>query len=292
MAERIEVDFLNVRPHLLGLAYRMLGSMADSEDIVQEVWVRYGNAGMTEIEFPKAYFTKIATRLCLDQLKSARHKREQYIGTWLPEPVATSIEFSAEQVEYQIDISYAIMLTLEQLTPLERAAYLLHDLFELSFDEIGEVLEKNAANCRKLASRARQHLATREKRFEPNESGFEALMKAFFKASKTGDISDLQAQLAEDVKYYADGGGKILAAHNVITGANSVARMLISLVKKNNLTDMDGMRPALINGQVGICYIDESGLLQPVSIDLNEAGQIANIYMVRNPDKLTYFRKD
>lgn len=284
----VEDDFLKLRPRLLGLAYRMLGSVADSEDIVQDAWLRFAKSTTSEVEFPITYFTKIVTRLCLDELKSARHKREQYIGTWLPEPVDIKNEFAIKAVEDDIDISFALMLTLEQLTPLERAAYLLHDLFDFSFDEIAEVLERTAASCRKLASRARQHLAKREKRFEPTENTFETLMQAFLMASKNGDLTPLQNLLAEDIKYYADGGGKALAALNVISGAKSVAKMLNGLAKKHNLLDGKIM-PSLINGQAALMFLNEDNIMQPISIDLNENGQIASIYTVRNPDKLSRF---
>lgn len=282
----VENDFLKLRPRLLGLAYRMLGSVADSEDIVQDAWLRFAKSTTNEVEFPTTYFTKIVTRLCLDELKSVRHKREQYIGTWLPEPVDIKNEFAIRAVEDDIDISYALMLTLEQLTPLERAAYLLHDLFDLSFDEIAEVLERTAPSCRKLASRARQHLAKREKRFEPTENTFERLMQAFLIASKNGDLAPLQNLLADDIKYYADGGGKALAALNIIQGAKSVAKMLNGLAKKHNLLGGKIM-PALINGQAALMFLNEDNIMQPISIDLNEDGQIAAIYTVRNPDKLT-----
>lgn len=284
-----EQAFIKLRPRLMALAYRMLGNISDSEDIVQETWLRFAKIGGTDVEYPTAYFTKIATRLCLDQLKSARHKREKYIGTWLPEPVDEKYEFAVEAVENNIDISYAIMLTLEQLTPLERAAYLLHDLFEIGFDEIAEVLERNVSTCRKLASRARQHLAKREKRFASNQATFEKLLAAFSIGSQTGDLSALRAQLAEDVKYYADGGGKISAALNVILGSKSVAKMIIGLAKKNDFINENQIQFGLINGQMGMILIDKDGAAQPICFDLNEDGKIAAIYSIRNPDKLLRF---
>lgn len=285
----VENEFLKLRPKLFGLAYRMLGSVADSEDIVQDAWLRYAKTGADEIEFPQAYFRKIVTRLCLDTLKSARHKREQYIGTWLPEPVDARHEIALNAVEDGIDISFAIMLTLEQLSPLERAAYLLHDLFDMEFDEIAKVLERNVATCRKLASRARQHLAAREKRFAPNESSFEGLLQAFLVASKTGDLNPLQNLLADDIKYYADGGGKILVALNVVSGAKSIAKMLTSLAKKNDFFSGNLILPTMMNGQLALVIKYPDGVLQPIAIDLNQNGKITAIYTVRNPDKLLRF---
>lgn len=282
----IENEFLALRPQLLALAYRMLGSVADSEDVVQNAWLRFAKSGDAEIEFPKAYFRKIVTRLCLDQLKSARHKREQYIGTWLPEPVDTGSETSFINVENDIDISYAIMLTLEQLSPLERAAYLLHDLFEMGFAEIAEILERDVATCRKLASRARSHLAKREKRFAATEQAFERLINAFLHATKTGDVSGLTAQLADDIKYYSDGGGKVIAALNIISGANSVARMLLNLAVKHRFSENMTLRMRSINGQMALTFINEHDDLQPFCFDLNDKGEIANFYTMRNPDKL------
>lgn len=285
----VEKIFLSLRPRLMALAYRMLGNVADGEDIVQEAWLRFAKSSVGEIEYPAAYFTKITMRLCLDQLKSARHKREQYIGTWLPEPVDSSYEFALQAVEDNIDISYAIMLTLEQLTPLERAAYLLHDLFDIGFDDIGDVLERSAATCRKLASRARQHLAARQKRFAPKQANFESLMRAFLTASQTGDLSELQAQLAADVKYYADGGGKINAALRVVLGAKSVAKMIVSLAQKNNITGGDQIGFGLINGHAGMILTYPDGSVEPLCFDVDEWGKIAAIYIVRNPDKLLRF---
>lgn len=280
-----EAIFVSLRPRLMALAYRMLGSVADSEDIVQEAWLRFAKA-KDEVEYPKAYFTKIVMRLCLDQLKSARKKREQYIGTWLPEPVDARQEISTLAVENGIDISYAIMLTLEQLSPFERAAYLLHDLFDLSFDEIAITLERSPSACRKLASRARGQLAKREKRFAPTEATFEKLITAFLTASQTGDLSDLQAQLADDVKYYADGGGKITAALNIVSGAQAVAKMLIGFAKKEKFDAATSLRLAIINGQAALMLTNADSSLQPICIDVNEDGAIADIYTVRNPDKL------
>lgn len=283
--------FLLIRPRLLRLAYRMIGQVVDSEDIVQEAWMRWANRGYPSMDNPVAYFTTVTTRLCLDHIKSNRVKREKYIGIWLPEPLADGGDLmrTTNATEDSLDVSYAMMMVMEQLSPLERAAYLLHDLFDISFDEIADVIERSPASCRKLASRARKQLENREKRYEASPEVLSNLIAAFFESRQSGDITALMRQLASDIKFHSDGGGKVSAALNTIFGAKNVARLLLGLSQKNDFNASPGIEFTSINGQLSILLQDDDDQFQPICFDVNEHGLIATIYTVRNPDKLTSF---
>ncbi len=282
--------FLPIRPRLLRLAYRMTGSIAESEDIVQEAWIRWAKRDFPDLDNPIAYFTTITTRLCLDYIKASKTRREQYVGVWLPEPVLENCDLMATTIaaEEKLDISYALMMVMESLSPLERASYLLHDLFDISFDEIATVIERTPATCRKLASRARKQLETREKRFEPSHSVLTNLLKAFFESRQSGNASLLMQHLASDIKFHSDGGGKVSAALNTIFGAQNVAKLLLGLARKNQVDQ--SIQFARINGQNSLILQYENGQTQPICLDLNEQGQIATIYTVRNPEKLAKFK--
>lgn len=283
--------FLNVRGKLIRLAYRMLGSGADAEDVVQEAWIRWSSAGRPDLEAPLAYFSKIVTRICLDHFRKASTKREQYVGVWLPEPIAA--DWSLREIEkndYEaLDISYALMMVLERLSPLERAAYLLHDLFEVPFSEIGQILERTPATCRKLATRARRNIEMSDKRHDPVQSDLDKLLNAFRMAHQTGDLSPLKDLLSEEVIYYNDGGGKVSAALNPIYGNDKVVRFMLGLANKFNLFTKSEMRVKHVNGSPALIIRDQGDNLQTFVFDLDEKGQIAAFYSVRNPDKLTAF---
>ena len=196
--------FSSLRPRLVRLAYRMLGSVADAEDIVQDSWLRWLATDRTAVREPAAFLRTIVTRLCLNELKSARRRRESYVGSWLPEPI-----FDPEDGDAADDITMPLMLALERLSPLERAAFLLHDVFGMDFDEISSAIGREATACRKLASRARAHVTEARPRFAIDKEAGLKLATAFFTASRTGDMAALQALLSEDVVVYADGGGKV-----------------------------------------------------------------------------------
>ena len=267
------------RPSLLRLAYRMLGSMAEAEDIVQECWLRWRNADRVEIDNPGGWLRRVTTRLCLDQIKSARKRRETYVGHWLPEPVidAPDPEFLAD------NLTYSLMLALERLSPLERAAFLLHDVFETPLDEVAETLNRAPATVRQLAVRARQHVREDRPRYavEPEEG--RRVAKAFFTACQRGDASVLRGLLAQDVMMTADGGGKASAFPNSIQGIDKVVRLYSGLARKTGyqieLLDMTtvGGQPAII--------ARVRGKLQATVLEIVE-GRIAAIYNMRNPDKL------
>jgi RNA polymerase sigma-70 factor, ECF subfamily len=274
-------SFDPLRPKLIRIAYRMLGSVADAEDVVQEAFLRWIDADRLAVREPEAFLRRVVTRLCLDQLKSARHRRETYIGPWLPEPV---VETAEEAID---DVTLPLMLTLERLSPLERAAFLLHDVFGVRFDEIAETIGREPATCRQLASRARTHVRAARPRFHmPKERGLE-IAAAFFAASRGGDMQQLRSLLAADVTAYADGGGKTPAAMQPIVGLEAVMQVHASLVRifaeKMSLI----VRYGFINGLPGFVTIEQGDILQTTALEI-EDGKIVGIYVMRNPDKLRH----
>lgn len=282
----LETAFAAQRRRLLGLAYRMLGSRADAEDIVQETWLRV-SAATADVINAEAYLVTVATRLCLDQLKSARARRETYIGPWLPEPVLSTDAFSpATATALADDLSFALMMTLETLSPPERAAFLLHDVFDLPFTEIAPTLGKSEAACRQLAARARKAVQRpRPARTVPAEA-YRDLNLRFFETLQTGDLEGLKRLLRDEVVMYSDGGGARLAALNPIHGADRVARFFLGITRKLGPQAASvRLSGADINGRPGILVFLDGQLDQTFSIDV-EGGRIAAIYMVRNPLKL------
>lgn len=274
-------SFHPLRPKLIRIAYRMLGSVADAEDVVQEAFLRWLDADRESVREPEAFLRRVVTRLCIDHLRSARHRRETYIGPWLPEPVVESPESEFD------DITLPLMMALERLSPLERAAFLLHDVFGVSFDEIAETIGREPAACRQLASRARNHVRAARPRFTlPKERGLE-LAAAFFAASRNGDMQRLRALLAADVAVYADGGGKVPAAMRPIVGFDKVMQFQTSLAQffAKNMSRL--LRYGFINGLPGFVTIEHGGILQTTALQIDD-GKITAIYVIRNPDKLQH----
>ena len=273
------------RGRLLGLAYRMLGSRSDAEDVVQDAYLRF--AGAQDVHNPEAFLVTIVTRLCLDRLKSAKAQREVYVGPWLPEPVFDAEGLSAEAAtELADDLSFALLLALDRLSPMERAAFLLHDVFDTPFSEVAAMLDRTEAACRQLASRARR--AVRDERPAPTATpdSHARLLQAFSEAVASGNVTQLAALLREDAVAITDGGGRKFAARNPIVGADKVARFFIGLAGKIAGQDVR-IQPAVINGAVGaLLYLDgELDLTLSMAID---GEKIAAIYIVRNPDKLRH----
>lgn len=269
------------RPFLRSLGYRMLGTLADAEDIVQETWLRWSEVPSQEIEAPRAFLSKIAARLCLDHLKSARVRRETYVGEWLPEPVAEEPdEITGEEV------SYAVMIAMERLTPLERAAFLLHDVFDCSFDEIGSFLSRPAATCRQLASRARRHLRTQAPRHPVEADEGRRLATAFLQAARSGDLEGLKQLLHPDAVLLNDGGGIVRAAIRPIFGSDRIARMFESLTRRK--LPPDELREVRFNGLEGFMYLT-GGKATDVILFEPQEGKISRMYDVRNPEKLARF---
>ncbi|MFN7983175.1 MAG: sigma-70 family RNA polymerase sigma factor [Vicinamibacterales bacterium] len=278
------------RRRLLGLAYRMLGSMAEAEDVVQDAYLRWHATDHTSVAEPKAFLMTTTTRLCLDVLKSARVTREAYVGPWLPEPVTDADGLAPDaQTELAEDLSVALLLALERLSPLERAAFLLHDVFDYSFAEIARALERNEAACRQLAARARAQVREVrprgvKPRGEADEVKHRELLAAFMRASRSGDMEALMHLLASNARIVADGGGKATAALNVIEGARRVAAFMAGVVRKG-WTDAYSVRQEHINGLPGWLLIGPSGVVQTTAFEF-DGDVIAAIYVVRNPDKL------
>jgi RNA polymerase sigma-70 factor, ECF subfamily len=274
-----------LRPRLTRIAYRMLGSVADAEDVVQDAFIRWLNVDRNAVREPEAYLRRVVTRLCLDQLKSARHRRETYIGPWLPEPV---VEATDEETD---DVTLPLMMALERLSPLERAAFLLHDVFGASFDEIAGTLDREPAACRQLANRARDHIHAARPRFAvPKEHGLE-IAAAFYTASRGGDLQQLRSLLAADVTAYADGGGKVRASTAPVVGLENVMQAHAALAPIFAAHMSRLVRYGFINGLPGFVTLEEGGTLQTTALEI-ENGEVVAIYVMRNPDKLRHLSGD
>ena len=293
------VSFEPHRRRLLGLAYRMLGSMAEAEDAVQEAYLRWHAADRIKVSDPKAFLMTTTTRICLDMLTSARARREEYVGPWLPEPVLDTAALAPDRrTELAEDLSIALLLTLDRLSPLERAAFLLHDVFDFSFTEVATTLERSEAACRKLATRARAHVRALRPRgatappARPGEidAKHAQLLSAFAAATQSGDLNALTQLLASDVRIVTDGGGKVRAALEVVEGADRAARFLVDVTRKRaDAWWREDFRPrfAIINGLPGIIVEGSEGAVQTAAFEI-EGDMIRALYVVRNPDKLRH----
>ncbi|MGB6553821.1 MAG: RNA polymerase sigma factor SigJ [Candidatus Binataceae bacterium] len=282
-AQRFEAH----RRHLTGLAYRMLGSIAEAQDVVQETYLRWHRAERATVSDARAFLSRTAMRLCLDQLKSARARHEHYIGPWLPEPVLDEAALAAESAgDYAHDLSVALMLTLERLSPLERAAFLLHDVFDMDFDEVAETLGRNSASCRQLAARARARVRASRPRFRPSEQECERLVTAFGVAARSGDAAALAGLLTGDVIYYSDAGGRATSALKPIAGRDKVVRLITGLSRKG-LATIRKISATQINGSPGFIVERAGGQVITMAFDFRD-GLIANIYTTMNPDKLRH----
>ncbi len=281
--------FESHRRFLQRLAYRMLGSVSDAEDIVQEAWLRWHEVAQATVANPRAYLARTVTRLCLDQMKSARSRREFYVGGWLPEPLVESLGGGDVAAEEELDAPIALMLALERLSPLERAAFLLHDVFELDFAEIARTIDRSESACRQLARRARDHVRLdTPPRSRVSAEEARRFASAFFEAAHSSDTTALRALLAHEVVLHADGGGKMTAVLNPLFGADRVARFYAGIVEKFGQTAKGAnYETALVNGLPGYVSREADGALQTVALDIRN-GLIHAIYVVRNPDKLRH----
>lgn len=264
------------RTALLRVAYRMIGSMADAEDLVQEAYIRWAETDRAAVRTPAAFLRRVITRLCLDHLKSARVRRETYIGPWLPEPVVED-----EPVE---DVTLPLMLALERLSPLERAAFLLHDVFGESYEEIALSIGREAGACRQLAARARAHVQVERPRYVVDRDHGLEVAAAFFQASRGDGIANLSALLADDARFHADGGGKRPAVGRILEGADEIVRAHVALQRLGSGSP-ELVRYAFVNGLPGFVTREADGVLQTTAL-LIEDGLIQAIYVMRNPDKL------
>lgn len=278
-------DFQAERARLLRLGYRMLGSVSEAEDVVQEAWLRWTDVS-GGVDSPGAYLTRIVTRLCLDQLKSARVRRETYVGAWLPDPLVGTTQQDEALAD---DVTLTLMLAMERLSPLERAAFLLHDVFDTPLAEVAAALGREPTAVRQLASRARRHVQSARPRFALQPKEAEEISRAFFAAATSGDAKALSALLTEDVAIHADGGGKVLAFRNVVRGLERALRLFEGLKRKH--VDLPRfIRPILIDGLPGYASIERGEVLQTTALELRD-GRIAAIYIVRNPDKLRHVQE-
>lgn len=279
----------DVEPHrrqLFGIAYRMLGRIADAEDIVQEAFLRWETyPDWEQIHSPKAWLITTVTRLCIDQLRSARHQREEYVGVNLPEPL---VELDASRPDQEAALSDSLttgfVLMLETLSPIERAVFLLREGFDLDYDQIAATVGKSEANCRQIISRSKEHLAHRRTRFQAARSEGESLVRTFFAACQSGDPSQVLATLAPEATMYADGGGRVKAASRPVVGADNVARFFIGI---RRFSGDPIVRLARINGTVGALFYQEGKLMQTMSFEIVN-DRIETISIMRNPDKLAH----
>jgi RNA polymerase sigma-70 factor, ECF subfamily len=292
---------LTFEPHrrrLTGLAYRMLGSLSEAEDIVQDAYLRWHAAERGQVDNPRAYLSRTVARLCLDHLKSARARRETYVGPWLPEPIVDETALAPDTAsELADDLSLALMMTLERLSPLERAAFLLHDVFEMEFGDIAKVLERSESACRQLAARGRAHVHEARPRFRVAEDEAVRLSEAFHRALVTGDAAQFAAVLAADAVLYSDGGGKRTAALNPIFGRDKIVRFFEGLARGGNLPPPEAIHRIRLGGLPGIVVADANGAIDTIMTADVRDGQVVTIYAVRNPDKLAHlslrsFRSD
>jgi RNA polymerase sigma-70 factor (ECF subfamily) len=277
------------RPYLMGLAYRMTGSWSDAEDVVQDAWLRWQAVAHDDIASPRAFLSQTVTRLCLDLFKSARAQREEYIGTWLPEPLPTACDGASSDTDaLSHDLSLAFMLTLERLSPLERAAFLLRDVFDLSFREIAQTLHRNEAACRQLAARARKRVREARPRYRVKEEEGLRIAEAFLQASRDGHVEQLRNLLAEDAVLQTDGGGKKIATLKPILGAHKIARFFAGIAAKEG-GSADAAQITYLNDMPSIVIMEADGLPRTISLDIQD-GRITAIYIVRNPDKLRHIQ--
>ncbi len=279
--------FHQYRSLLFSIAYRMLGSVADAEDMLQETFIRWQQAPEQEIRSPRAFLITIISRLCINHLQSARAQREQYVGQWLPEPIVTAPGSDPlENIRLDESLSMAFLLMLERLTPVERAVFVLREVFEYEYPELATVLGESEANCRQILHRARQHVTATRPRFKASQRQKSQLLEGFLQATKGGDLEGLVGLLASDVVLHSDGGGKAVGAPNLIRGAKNVARGALGTLQKlmpKNLV----FRLAQVNGEPGIVSYLEG---KPFSVLTLVAGDrhIQAIYVVTNPDKLAH----
>ncbi len=275
-------DFERHRSFLAGLAYRMLGSVAEAEDVVQDAYLRWREVDRAAIDEPRAYLARVVSRLCLDHLKSATHRREQYVGTWLPDPVVASPAQTLAD-----DLSVALLLALERLSPLERAAFLLHDVFDMDYPDVAAAIERGEAACRQLVTRAREHVRQDRPRYASSDAEARRLADAFVAAAATGNVDGLARLLADDAVWYSDGGGKRAAALKPILGKDRIIRFYEGIRAKGaSVFGVLQAQPVSLNGLPGFVF-QTAGGIETLAFETAN-GVIVAIYAVRNPDKVRH----
>lgn len=278
--------FDTYRPLLFSIAYRMLGTVMDAEDILQEAFIRCQQTGDLMVESPKAYLSTIVTRLCIDQLRSAQSKRESYIGPWLPEPLLTTTPDDLTVMAESLSIAFLVLL--ERLSPLERAAFLLRNVFDYDYPTIATMLDKTETACRQIIHRANERIANQRPRFDADLQQRDTLLQQFIAACASGDLAGLMSLLTDDITLTSDGGGKVAAAQRPVMGASHVARLLLGLTKR--MPEGASVEPHSINNAAGlVVFLDNQPLV--VFAFQTDGQQIQNIYAIVNPDKLAHLRR-
>jgi RNA polymerase sigma-70 factor (ECF subfamily) len=292
MLDRPAID--DLRRLAFSIAYRMTGSVSDSEDIAQEAFVRLERARREgiEIESPRSWLAAVATRLAIDHLRSARVRRERYVGPWLPEPLLSDdAPGPAERAEIADSLSQSFLVVLETLSPVERAVFLLREVFGVDYDELAGVVGKSVDNCRQIAARARRHVAARSPRFEPDRRRRNELFDRFLAACESGEVEPLRELLAADVVVYSDGGGRVVAARRPVLGAERVARFMAKVTRRRREQGGFEGRRVTVNGQPGRILFEPDGSVSEVlSVDVAD-GAIKAVRIVRNPDKLRHIAR-
>ncbi|MCX5383992.1 RNA polymerase sigma-70 factor [Streptomyces sp. NBC_00083] len=281
MTEHAE-EFEAHRPVLTGLAYRLLGSLWDAEDVVQDAYLRWSRVDRSEIRDARGFLITVTSRLAIDQLRSARVTREAYVGPWLPEPVATDALGPLDTAELRDTVSYATVHLMERLTPPERAVFVLREAFQLPYEEIASIVEASVANCRQMYSRAGRHLAAGRDRFPLSDDEHAKLLTRFLEAARGGDLAALTELLAEDVVAWSDGGGKVTAARRPVTGRTKVLALITGLLDRYEIEAFDVLD---VNGAPALA-VTADGQRQVALLGLRD-GRIEAVYTMRNPDKLS-----
>ncbi|MEV7010336.1 sigma-70 family RNA polymerase sigma factor [Streptosporangium sp. NPDC051022] len=282
----LAAEFAAIRPRLVGVAYGLLGSLDEAEDVVQDAWLRLGRADRDEIQDVTGWLVVTVSRLALDVLRSARVRREEYIGPWLPEPVVAEAD-PADRITLAESMSLAMLVVLESLSPAERTAFVLHDVFGLSFDEVGQAVGRSSAACRQLAARARKHVTARAPRFEVDAAEHRKVVEAFARANQGRDINALIRLLDPDVVLRSDGGGLVRAARRPIHGADRVARFLVGVAERFGPAYC--FTPTTVNGWPGLLRFDNGTLIAVTGLSVAD-GRITEINTVMNPEKLRSVR--
>ena len=278
------------RPRLFGIAYRMLGSRADADDVLQEAYLRWHRASVEEIRSPEAWLVTATTRLCIDRLRLAREAREVYVGPWLPEPIVSDTSPPADApLDVASSLSIAFLVVLERLAPEERAAFLLHEVFDSEYGEIAQVLGKSESACRQIVSRARKRVRENKPRMQVNETARRALLDRFVNAVQTQDKEALLALFAEGATWTADGGGKARAARQVIRGRERVVRFALAALARH--VDKFSFAPVTINNEAGLALRTPDGRIFSVISARTDGVRILDIFTVLNPDKLPHAKE-
>jgi RNA polymerase sigma-70 factor (ECF subfamily) len=289
MTSDFTTTFGEHKPLLFSIAYRMLGTVMDAEDMVQETFLRWQNCEQAQVESPKAWLSTVVTRLCINHLKSARVQREAYIGPWLPEPLVSGLSVApGENAKLSDSLSLAFLVLLESLTPTERAVFVLREVFNYEFSEIGPIVEKTEANCRQILARARKSVEERRPRFEATPEEAEQLIQKFEQAVQTGNLDDLLNLLAKDVVLVSDGGGKATAVLRPILGVDHVARLLIGATRKFGVRSQV-LHHTAVNGLPGSVSFVGGHVLRVVAFGIRNA-HIHSLFIITNPDKLSHIK--